>query len=399
MHAQQVCHKIMNNACAWMHGSRRSSLNASILAAIRGQRLTVTGLGRAMRSEAKEKHCIKRADRLLSNVHLYQEHRTVYQTITQLIIGSTNRPVILVDWSDLNGCRQNYLLRAGVSIEGRSLTLYEEVHTLKAKEKPKVHDRFLRRLKAMLPAACRPIIVTDAGFRSPWFKNVETLGWDWVGRVRNRTMMRQEGFHDWAPCKDVYSMATSRAKYLGPVELTRANPISCKMVLYKSKPKGRVRKNGAGERARLNHSSKNAVREKEPWLLATSLPATLKLAKQVVNIYASRMQIEEAFRDTKSCNYGLGYELSGTKNPKRLQILLLIAALAALVLWILGTISKMTNQHRQYQANTVTERNVLSAIFLGLRVASDRRFNMSEDNILHAAQYMWDTIESHASDW
>jgi len=216
----------------------------------------------------KEKHCIKRADRLLSNVHLYQEHRTVYQTVTQLIIGSTNRPVILVDWSDLNGCRQNYLLRAGVSIEGRSLTLYEEVHTLKAKEKPNVHDRFLRRLKAMLPAACRPIIVTDAGFRTPWFKNVETLSWDWVGRIRNRTMMRQEGFSDWTPCKDVYSMATSRAKYLGPVELTQANPISCKMVLYKSKPKGRVMKNGAGERACLNHSSKNATRGREPWLLS-----------------------------------------------------------------------------------------------------------------------------------
>ena len=399
MHATQVCHKIMNNACAWMHGLRREALNASILAAIKGQRLTVTGLGRAMHSKAKEKHCIKRADRLLSNTNLYREHRTVYHTITQLIIGCTGRPVILVDWSDLDGCKQNYLLRAAASMEGRSLTLYEEVHTVKGKEKPHVHSLFLRRLKAMLPPTCRPIIVTDAGFRTPWFKSVETLGWDWVGRIRSRTMMKQKGFDYWTYCKDVYSSATSRAKCLGQVELTRTNPHHCKLVLYKSKAKGRVMKNRAGERVRSSHSKKNAAREREPWLLATSLPVTSKLAKQVVSIYASRMQIEEAFRDTKSIHFGLGYELSGTKSPQRLHILFLIAALAGLVLWILGAIAKASNRHRDYQANSVKNKNVLSTIYIGIRVANDSRFSMKEQDIVIAAQQLWKTVESHAIDW
>jgi len=389
----------MNNACAWMHGLRREALNASILAAISGQRLTVTGLGRAMHSSAKEKHCIKRADRLLSNTNLYNEHRTVYHTITQLIIGSTDRPVILVDWSDLDGCKRNYLLRAAVSLEGRSLTLYEEVHTIRGKEKRHVHDLFLRRLKAMLPSTCRPIIVTDAGFRTPWFKSVETLGWDWVGRIRSRTMMKQKGFDYWMHCKDVYSYATSRAKCLGQVELTRANPIHCKLVLYKSKPKGRAMKNRAGERARSSHSKKNASRGREPWLLATSLPVNSKLAKQVVNIYSSRMQIEEAFRDSKSIHFGLGYELSGTKSPQRLQILFLIAALAGLILWILGAIAKATDRHRDYQANSVKDKNVLSMIYIGIRVANDNRFRMQEQDVVIAAQKLWRIAESHAIDW
>ena len=72
MHATQVCHKVMNNALDWMHTLRREALNSCILAAIDGRQLSVTGLGRAIRSPAKEKHCIKRADRLLSNPHLYR---------------------------------------------------------------------------------------------------------------------------------------------------------------------------------------------------------------------------------------------------------------------------------------------------------------------------------------
>jgi len=35
----------------------------------------------------------------------------------------------------------------------------------------------------MMAEDCKPIVVTDAGFRTPWFKEIESLGWDWVGRT------------------------------------------------------------------------------------------------------------------------------------------------------------------------------------------------------------------------
>ncbi len=50
MHAEQVCHKIMNNALGWMHKLRREALTSCVLAAINGQRLSVTGQGRAIHS-------------------------------------------------------------------------------------------------------------------------------------------------------------------------------------------------------------------------------------------------------------------------------------------------------------------------------------------------------------
>jgi hypothetical protein len=53
MHAQKVSHKILNNACSWMHAARRNSLRVNVLAAIDERRLSVTGLGRAIDSDAK----------------------------------------------------------------------------------------------------------------------------------------------------------------------------------------------------------------------------------------------------------------------------------------------------------------------------------------------------------
>lgn len=100
------------------------------------------------------------------------------------------------------------------------------------------------------------------------------------------------------------------------------------------------------------------------------------------------MQIEETFRDAKSTRYGLGYEVNGTYKTKRLQILLMIVMLALFILRILGYIVKMINQHCQYQANTVKDKNVLSVNFLGLRVARDERFTMDENDITQALKEM-----------
>ena len=87
MHAEKLSHKVLDGACAWMHASRRNALKVNVLSAVGGRRLSVTGLGRAIESNAREKHCIKRADRLIGNAHLYDEHRDVYRSFARLITG------------------------------------------------------------------------------------------------------------------------------------------------------------------------------------------------------------------------------------------------------------------------------------------------------------------------
>jgi hypothetical protein len=252
MHAQKVSHKVLNNACSWMHNARRNVLQVTVLAAIDERRLSVTGLGRAIDSNAKEKNCIKRADRLIGNEHLYAQFREVYSSFSDLIIGSVKRPVILVDWSDLDAKKKHFLLRASIAVDGRALTLYEEVHELATKEKPDTHRAFFSYLKKMLPTDCRPVIVTDAGFRTPWFKLVEELGWDWVGRLRNRHLVRASKDKEWFLAKELYENASATPNYIGQMELTRRSSIACHFVLYKGKPKGRSMKTCNGNRASSN---------------------------------------------------------------------------------------------------------------------------------------------------
>ena len=102
MHAKQVLHRTLEKVCHEMHTVRRSALEAVVYAAMTGGQLTMTGLGRAIQSTAKEKHCIKRSDRLLSNVHFQRERNELYLSLSRLIVGNSQRPVMLVDWSDLD---------------------------------------------------------------------------------------------------------------------------------------------------------------------------------------------------------------------------------------------------------------------------------------------------------
>ena len=399
MHAEKVSHKILDNACAWMHTSRRNALIVGVLAAIDERRLSVTGIGRAINSTAPEKHCIKRADRLIGNRNLLGEYRDVYQSLAPIIVGPAQRPVILIDWSDLDPYKRHYLLRASLATDGRSLSVYEEVHGLAGKDKPKTHRGFLKQLGKILPSSCRPIIITDAGFRTPWFKMVENMGWDWVGRIRNRHLIRAGTEAEWFDSKSLYGGATGTAKYVGPMQLTRRSPMTCHFVLYKAKPQGRSKITCNGERVRSKHSDQCARREREPWLLATSLAVTSKLSKRVVNLYSTRMQIEESFRDVKSFRFGMGFELNLTRSAERLQVLLLIAMVATLVLWLLGMSARASGQHRQYQANTIKTRQVLSAVYLGLRIANDRRFRFYMDDLKAAGAVLLDIVASHGDGW
>lgn len=118
-----------------------------------------------------------------------------------------------------------------------------------------------------------------------------------------------------------------------------------------------------------------------------------------VALYSARMQIEESFRDVKSIRFGIGFELNLTRSRKRLQVLVLIAMIATYVLWLLGVAARMSQQHLQYQANTVKDRHVLSAIYLGLRVASDKRFKFTLSELKAVNLLLHKTVRLHGEKW
>ncbi len=107
------------------------------------------------------------------------------------------------------------------------------------------------------------------------------------------------------------------------------------------------------------------------------------------------MQIEESFRDLKSTRFGLSLEMHLTYREERLQVMLLIAALALMVAWLMGKATEVTEQHWQYQANTVRTRRVLSTIFIGLKMLGDRRTELTARDVIIAWVTLQEIIHSH----
>jgi hypothetical protein len=55
-----------------------------------------------------------------------------------------------------------------------------------------------------------------------------------------------------------------------------------------------------------------------------------------MTLYARRMQIELSFRDLKSYRYGQGFEDSLIRKGARIEVLLLLSAMAAFASWLVG---------------------------------------------------------------
>lgn len=369
MGATELLDKNIRPVCQSMHTARWRALSAGVEAALRGECVTVTALGRAVGGGAMEKHRIKRMDELVGNAKLWAERAMVYEAMAGWLLGTVERPWLVVDWSVLSPDGQWHLLRASVPVGGRALSVYEEVHPQAHYADPTVHERFLAKLAEVLPGGCRPIVLSDAGFKNPWFRAVKARGWDWIGRVRGNVQLTRPGEQTYLDCRLLgHVLEEAQPTYLGVFELAKEQPLVCTVYGLRKPPKGRVHKTRRGERALSSASRASARREREPWLLATSLPGGADLTDFVLNGYRKRMQVEEGFRDTKSEYYGLGVERSGSRSAERLQALLLIAALALFSAYLLGKAAQARGLERHYQANTTRTRQILSFVFLGLRV-------------------------------
>lgn len=383
MHAIKVLHKKLSNTCPTIHKKRLNVLMLATQALLTGQRLSLTQLGRQLFSKTQAKHKIKRIDRLLGNTHLHHERTEVYQFLCAQLLKGQTHPLIIVDWSDLTTERDYHLLRASVPVGGRALTLYEESHPQSVVGQKKIHQRFLKKLYDLLPEGCCPILITDAGFRNPWFKAVRALGWHYVGRVRNTDLLKPVRKGDWHPCKTLYGCAQYKSQYLGEYTVVRSNPINTHLYLIEQKPKGRHRYNDDGTRTRRGQSEKMARRQAEPWLITTSISGGQEEAQRIIKLYKTRMQIEEAFRDTKNARIGFSLSESLTRNQQRLNILLLIGALATFMAWLYGLCAEHKCWHQQYQSNSNKKRRVLSTFFIGCQMARENRIK------LKLREYRW----------
>ena len=249
MHAIRLLEKWFKRNCEFMHVKRARALMKVVDGLLRGESATLTELGRSLFTQAYEKHNIKCVDRLLGNEKLWSERVGIYKVIAGWLLGSVKRPWILIDWSDVEIGHRYLMLKAAVSVGGRAISIYEEVHPLKRYANPKVEREFLERLGEVIPPDSQPIIITDAGFRGPWFRSVEEMGWDWIGRVRNMLKCQAVAGGKWKDVRKWYRQATGKPKYLGRYRLSKQHPYECWLHLYKAKAKRATAKRRPGKSA------------------------------------------------------------------------------------------------------------------------------------------------------
>ena len=322
-----------------------------------------------------------------------------YKAITQRVVAHQGRPIILVDWTSLPSSDltteggAHSAIRASLIAEGRSITLYEEVHSKKKENNDLVHQAFLKKLHSILPTNCCHYIVTDAGFKNPWFKAVLALGWDYIGRVRGKVNYNDGS--GWQPIKNLFSKVVSTCpKALGSIFLAKDNPLKMNLFTYRHKLQGRQKLTKTGVVSRHKDSLQHSRGYREPWLLVSSLSG-FSAANRVVKIYKLRMTIEGSFRDAKSTEFGLSLNENKTIKAARYSVWLMISSLAALIAWIVGYVAESKNMHYDFQANTYKHRRVLSFFYLGCQIIKKKIplfIDLNEIQRTAWDQLAWDTV-------
>lgn len=367
----QPCAELMP---ASLHARTAQSLLFGVTCLLQSRVLTLTELGRSGVGDTTDKHTIKRIDRLLGNSILHEQRFNICQALAHQLLKDITQAIVLVDWTELT--EKKWALTATFPIGGRSIMLHWRIVDLHHLSSPRIQGQFLQELSTIVPACCKLIVVTDAGFHAPWFKAVLKRGWDFVGRIRGLVKCRREGETAWESAKSFYPKAKLKAQDLDWFTLSKSNSIKVRLVLQRSKkkpgpkkghlilkqkpgPKKSKRDNNLSLTAQTNHYRTGA---QEPWLLATSL--NRQQASRIVNIYAKRMHTETTYRDIKNSRFGWAMEHSRTRNANRLAVMLLIATLAMNIVLAAGHLAE--NSRLQYQSNSISNRRVLSLFRLGL---------------------------------
>ncbi len=340
---------MLGDCLSGLHAKLAEAVNAAVDGVLRKGHLSLSQLARSLASSTAMRYRVKRIDRLLGNASLHSARLDIYRKLAARWLSGLDNVLVLIDGSDATTDRRWPLLRASIAVEGRSVTLYEEIHPQSAYGNREVHRRFLACLAELLPVAWPPMIITDAGFRSTGFELVTDRHWPWIGRIRGKDRVSMAG-GPWRRCTEVFLEATSRNQVFPDTRYVRSHPTACQLILSKRASKGRHRRTRMGQQSRSRTSLKAARSAREPWLLACSPERSVLDAATIIAMYSKRMRIEQAFRDLKNERLGLGFSAARSHSAKRLEILLLIAHLSTWLLRLMGECAQKCEMQLHFQS-------------------------------------------------
>lgn len=377
MHKERYCQKLFDMSLGNLHKKRRECLSRFVSSNMDiDVTLSVASIGKRLSSkkEVKVKHKIKAADNFIGNKKFLQEQLKIYKGLAEYYWSSYPSLIVLVDWSGACG-PDCFTLTASVGCHGRSVPIYSEVHAKSEQEKLSVHNKFLDNLREVIPHDSGVLVITDAGFHRDWFAKVASFGWDFLGRIYSLYQFQIDGDDAWRSAKDVEFPNLGKATKIGKIKLGKTKKsLPGNLYAYKEKLSKKTHKKNPYP----THEKSYSNYYRNGWLLFTSLDLPAKI---IVNKYKKRMQIEQNFRDIKNERLGIGLRSNASKTIERISMLFFLAILIIVLLWWVGFMTEMNNEHLGYQANTTKRKRVRSLVSLGALVARHRSDKITWKNL------------------
>ena len=315
-----------------LHAKRVASLANATVGALQGARLAVGAIGRAL-AVAKDldpKHAIKQVDRFFSNTGV--DVWTLFASWVPYVIGTRPEILVAIDWTDYDPDNQSTIAIYLVTKHGRATPLIWKTVKKSTMQgwRNEYEDQVIERLHEVLPADVKVTVLADRGFGDQKFYELlkDQLGFDFV--VRFRGVIKVTSAEGETKSALAWTPNNGRSLLLRGARVTREGRQLGGVVCLKAKGM------------------------KDAWHLATSFGD--KPAAEVVNLYSRRFTIEESFRDMKNLRFGMGLSDTRIGSPERRDRILLVGAVAAALLTLLGAAGEAVGLDRRMKANTSKER-------------------------------------------
>lgn len=227
-----------------------------------------------------------------------------------------NKPLIAIDWTEWH--HDLRMLSASVVTDKRAIPV--QTAAFHKSDIPRSQNSrenaFLNTLSMVVrELGLKPTILCDRGFRRvSWLKLLQERKLNFVVRLQQDLYARADGIG---------------TRLLSGMGLRPGHAMDLKLVQLREDQAVRVRVVGVWKRG-----------TREPWWLATSLNCSVE---RVVAIYDRRMTIEEQFRDTKGCRFGVKLYWTQFKKPEHLSRMAQFVGVAILVWTACGVAATKAN--------------------------------------------------------
>jgi len=280
-------------------------------ALVAGGRPCLSAVARWLSGPSRLIHRIKRVHRFISNPRVPREQLAAQLAYLNWASRATRRPRVIIDYTDLGN---GYVsLWAALACRGRSLPLLCRLlpKTLTEGSRNTAENVLILELQALFGTGW--VLLADRGFaRASLLELLQAQGLDYVIRIDDHTAVyTAEGRR----LVSQLPLGRKRRLWVGPVHYHSHRKVPTHLLICQ--------------------------RQGRRWNLASSLDDP----EAIHQLYQTRMQIEEMFRDLKQ---HLHIERLPCRTPERHATWLLLVAMAYSYLYWMGLLAQKAGLSRQY---------------------------------------------------